>query len=100
MRHAIVFTFGLALISGWYSAKLLERDLAAEIAASEAHLALMAAMGCAVMVFAEGSGTTHGDRRGPTGGFCGKDLRARKHNVHLAVGSKHFPSSMFNFLSR
>jgi len=58
---------GLALISGWYSAKLLERTVEAEIEAVAAHLELMAAMGCTVMVFAEGSGATHGDRTQPAG---------------------------------
>ena len=55
---------GLALISGWYSARLLERDAEAEIAAMQPHLDLMAGMGCAVMVFAEVSGGTHGDHAG------------------------------------
>ena len=58
---------GLAFISGWYSAKLLERDEAGEIAAIAEHLELMAGMGCEVMVFAEGSGATHGDRTKPAG---------------------------------
>lgn len=58
---------GLAFISGWYSARLLERDASAEIAAMAPHLDLMAGMGCAVMVFAEVSGGTHGDRTKPAG---------------------------------
>ncbi|MSP50676.1 MAG: myo-inosose-2 dehydratase [Alphaproteobacteria bacterium] len=58
---------GLAFVSGWYSAKLLERDAKAEIAAIGGHLDLMADMGCKVMVFAEGSGGTHGDRTQPAG---------------------------------
>ncbi|MCC6470218.1 MAG: myo-inosose-2 dehydratase [Alphaproteobacteria bacterium] len=58
---------GLDFISGWYSAKLLERDAKAEIASIAAHLDLMAGMGCKVMVFAEGSGATHGDRTQPAG---------------------------------
>ncbi len=56
---------GLAFISGWYSARLLERDADAEIAAMSDHLDLMVAMGCPVMVFAEVSGGTHGDRTQP-----------------------------------
>ena len=56
---------GLAFVSGWYSAKLLERDAKAEIAAIKDHLDLMAEMGCKVMVFAEGSGTTQADRTQP-----------------------------------
>ncbi len=59
----------LRLISGWYSARLLERSVADEIAALEPHLALLAAMGCDVLVFAETTGAVHGDR--------GKPLSAR-----------------------
>ncbi|MCK6452081.1 MAG: myo-inosose-2 dehydratase [Alphaproteobacteria bacterium] len=58
---------GLALVSGWYSARLLERDARAEIAAMGDHLDLMAGMGCAVMVFAETTGATHGGRQEPAG---------------------------------
>lgn len=88
---------GLAFISGWYSAKLLERDAQAEIAAIADHLDLMAGMGCKVMVFAEGSGATHGDRTKPAGqrrqiqdwAEYGKRITAvgehmRKRGVHLA----------------
>ena len=57
----------LALVSGWYSAKLLERDAKAEVDAMAQHLDLMSGMGCSVMVFAEGSGATHGDRTKPAG---------------------------------
>src|SRR5437879_6286688 len=55
----------LILVSGWYGGRLLERPLAAEIAAVEPHLALLAEMGCAVMVFAEISGSIAGDRQRP-----------------------------------
>ena len=43
----------LKLVSGWYSAKLLERDTKEEIAAMQDHLALMKGCGAKVMVFAE-----------------------------------------------
>lgn len=56
---------GLDLISGWYSAALLERSVEAEIEAVRGHLDLLAAMGCEVMVFAEVTGCVHGDRRAP-----------------------------------
>jgi inosose dehydratase len=56
---------GLRFVSGWYSGHLLERDVAAETAAVEDHLALLADMGCAVMVFAEGTGSSHGERAVP-----------------------------------
>jgi myo-inosose-2 dehydratase len=53
---------GLALVSGWWSARLLERGVEAEMRAVEDHLALLAAMGCGVMVFAETSGAIAGRR--------------------------------------
>ncbi len=56
---------GLRLVSGWYSAHLLERSVADEIAAIEGHLTLLADMGCGVMVFAEGSGAEEGRRDVP-----------------------------------
>ena len=56
---------GLALVSGWYGGRLLERSLTAEIEAVEPHLALLAEMGCGVMVFAEISGSIAGDRQCP-----------------------------------
>jgi inosose dehydratase len=52
----------LALISGWYSGRLLERSVAEEIEAVEDHLALLAALGCRVMVFAETTGGIGDDR--------------------------------------
>src|SRR5688572_10995878 len=52
----------LDLVSGWYSGRLLERSPADEMKAVESHLALLAAMGCTTMVFAEVSGCVHGDR--------------------------------------
>ncbi len=56
---------GLALVSGWYGANLMERTVEEEIAAVGEHLALLAGMGCPVMVFAETGGSTHGDREAP-----------------------------------
>src|SRR5688572_23270914 len=55
----------LVLVSGWYSARLLERSAADEIAALEPHLSLLAALGCDVLVFAETTGAVHGDRTVP-----------------------------------
>jgi inosose dehydratase len=43
----------LALVSGWYSARLLERDAKSEIAAMKDHLGLLKTCGAEVMVFAE-----------------------------------------------
>jgi len=47
---------GLALVSGWYSARLLERSAKDEIAAMRDHLELLQALGSPVMVFAETAG--------------------------------------------
>jgi inosose dehydratase len=55
----------LRLVSGWYSARLRERDAVQELAALAAHRDLLKAMGCAVMVFAEVSGCVHGERATP-----------------------------------
>lgn len=46
----------LKLVSGWYSARLLERDVKAEIAAMADHLRLLKDLGATVMVFAETTG--------------------------------------------
>jgi inosose dehydratase len=56
---------GLALVSGWYSARLCTRSGDEEARAVDAHLALLAAMGCRAMVFAEGHGSTDGDPNVP-----------------------------------
>jgi inosose dehydratase len=53
----------LSLISGWYSGRLLERSVAEELAAIESHRSLLAAMGCATLVYAETSSGIAGDRR-------------------------------------
>ncbi len=49
----ILQSHGLALVSGWYSGRLLERDADAELTAMRAHLELLHTLGCEVMVFAE-----------------------------------------------
>jgi inosose dehydratase len=56
---------GLCLVSGWYSAHLARRTAAEEAVKVDAHLRLLAAMGCKVMVFAEGHGSTDGDPAAP-----------------------------------
>jgi inosose dehydratase len=55
----------LHLVSGWYSGRLLERSVAEELVAIEPHRALLAAMGCTVLVYAETSGGIAGDRTRP-----------------------------------
>jgi len=54
--------FGLACVSGWYSAELLKRDTAEEMKHLRPHLDLLKQMGCKVLVFAETSNAIHGDR--------------------------------------
>ena len=52
----ILKKYGLKLVSGWYSANLMERDAKAEIAAMKDHLSLLRSLGAEVMVFAETTG--------------------------------------------
>lgn len=61
----VLTAHGLALVSGWYSAALLERDAAAEMAAMRPHLDLLKALGCEVLILAETSGAVHGDLAAP-----------------------------------
>ncbi len=61
----IMQTHGLAVVSGWYSGLLVERSAEAEITALQPHLALLKAMGSAVMVFAETSGSVASKRDTP-----------------------------------
>jgi myo-inosose-2 dehydratase len=57
--------FGLACVSGWYSAQLLLRDATAELTHLRAHLDLLKALGSPVLVFADVSGAVHSDRSKP-----------------------------------
>jgi inosose dehydratase len=56
---------GLALVSGWYSANLLQRDAASELAAMRPHIALLRGLGCTVLILAETSYAIHGNRLVP-----------------------------------
>jgi inosose dehydratase len=55
----------LQLVSGWYSARLLERSVEDEISALSSHLNLLKALNSNAMVFAEVSRCVHGDRNIP-----------------------------------
>ncbi len=55
----------LDLVSGWYSARLLERPVEDEIKAMQAHATLLKSLGAKVMVFCEVSRCVHGDRKVP-----------------------------------
>ncbi|WP_326525144.1 myo-inosose-2 dehydratase [Sphingomonas sp.] len=60
----IMAGYGLDIVGGWYSANLLTRDAAAEIAAMERHMTLLEAMGSSVFILAETSNAVHCDRWG------------------------------------
>jgi inosose dehydratase len=62
---AVLGAFGLALVSGWYSAELLRRTADEEMQHLRPHLDLLKALGCNVLVFAETSNAIHGDRGTP-----------------------------------
>lgn len=55
----------LALIGGWWSAALLVRSVAEEIAALQSHLRLLRALGSKVFIIAECSNSIHGNRQIP-----------------------------------
>jgi inosose dehydratase len=57
--------FGLACVSGWYSAQLLARDARAEITCLRPHLDLLKAVGSSVLVFADVSGAIHSNFQRP-----------------------------------
>ena len=63
--RAALAPYGLACVSGWYSAALLERAAADELHALRPHLDLLKAMGSPVLVFAETSNAIHGDMAAP-----------------------------------
>src|SRR6185503_3028852 len=56
---AALAPFGMACISGWYSAELLKRDAEEEMRYLRPHLDLLKAMGSNVLVFAETSNAIH-----------------------------------------
>lgn len=51
----------LSLVSGWYSGHLLGQDETREARDMAAHAALLQAMGCGVLIFAEVTGCIHSD---------------------------------------
>ena len=55
----------LALVSGWWSARLLERSVEEEMRALEAHAGLLSALGCRVVIVAETSGGIAARRDAP-----------------------------------
>jgi inosose dehydratase len=61
----ILKQFGVDLVSGWYSARLLERSVGDELKAMQSHLTLLKSLGSKAMVFCEVSRCVHGDRKIP-----------------------------------
>jgi inosose dehydratase len=62
---AVLAAHGLDLVSGWYSSELLLRDAEEEMKHLRAHLDLLKALGSKILIFAETSNATHGDRSVP-----------------------------------
>ncbi len=54
---------GLALVSGWYSARLLERGVERELEHLRDHVALLRAMKCTTLIFGDVSGAVHREPR-------------------------------------
>ena len=74
--------FNLDLVSGWYSSNLAKRSLKEEMPDFDNHLNLLKALGCNVMVFADTTGTVHGNPRFPSL----KDLPSmKKPGAHFAI---------------
>jgi inosose dehydratase len=63
--QALLRTYDLDLIGGWFSGSLLRHNVAAEIAAVHAHLTLLKSMGSMVFIYAETSNAIHGSRHTP-----------------------------------
>ncbi|MGE0241774.1 MAG: myo-inosose-2 dehydratase [Parvibaculaceae bacterium] len=61
----IMARHGLALISGWYDGRCADKEVAAEMDAIGPHLALLKAMGCRHVVYADTSRGRHGAIWGP-----------------------------------
>jgi inosose dehydratase len=58
--RAVLQQHGLDLASGWYGSHLLRRSAKEEIAAMQDHAGLLASLGATAMVFAEETGSVHG----------------------------------------
>jgi myo-inosose-2 dehydratase len=63
--RAVLEPHGLALVSGWYSSELLLRDAKEEMKHLRAHLDLLKALDSNILIFAETSNATHGNRAVP-----------------------------------
>jgi len=63
--RALMGSYGLDVVSGWYSGQLAARTAREEIAAVEPHLRLLAENGCKVMVYGEVADAIQGERSTP-----------------------------------
>lgn len=63
--RALLGSYGLAFISGWYSTELLLRSVEDEIKAVQPHLAKLKHNGCTVCIVCETSNAIHGDATRP-----------------------------------
>lgn len=63
--RSVLQTYGLSLVSGWFSGRLLSRSLDDEIAAIKPHLELLKIQGARVAVYCETSNYIHGERLTP-----------------------------------
>jgi inosose dehydratase len=61
----ILKSYGLDLVSGWYSTFLLERDPETEFEQAAAHRNLLKALGAKVLIAAECTRTVHGTKSAP-----------------------------------
>ena len=66
--RAMLCAHDLALVSGWYSSRLLERPPEDEMTAMRPHMDLLRALGCRVLILSETSNAIHGDRTKPLSG--------------------------------
>lgn len=88
----------LALVGGWCSGNLLTREVEAEIAAVQAHLALLKAMRCEVFVYAETSNAIHGDRSRPISGSPRLDAAAwAQFGARLSALAEHVHAQGLRF---
>jgi inosose dehydratase len=63
--RAVLEQHGLALVSGWYDGRMLERDVDAEFDAVLPHLELLRDLGCRHVVYADTSRRAENDLWGP-----------------------------------
>lgn len=94
--------FDLALVGGWWSLALLERDAKAEFAAARDHIDLLKALGSTVFIAAECSNSIHGNDKAPISsrpvlmkdgwkafGKCMTEIAKRVHDEGLRLVYHH-----------